>query len=185
MITGFKPHYTGSNHGEHVQLGMPLDHDDIKAALRDNPEVTHVFIPQTWFGYGADLVMLANNEALERDYGKRVHTIGTELAFTRLQVIRFSELWDIIAGLAYDYASYDDTVQSRMVSETCTDYAYECLTDELWKADIEYDNDTVRQWLEDNRVLWDDDSIMIDSDGLTPYMSKVAAEALKDLYLEN
>lgn len=175
MITGFAPYYADSSAGKHVELGMPLDHDDIKAKLKEHSEVSHVFIPQTWFGYGASLVMLANNEALERDYGKRVHTIGTELAFTRAQIIRFPDLWELIAGLAYDYPVYDEETFSRMETETLTDFVRECLQDELPDVDPE----TVTDWLWENTEVWmDGQTAYIDSDGCTPYMSKESLEAL-------
>lgn len=184
LINGFKAWNGNNSIGDYIDLGMPLDHDDIKAALKANPNVTHVCIPHTHIGYGAGVLEYANNEALERDYPRRLHTVkGLELAFTRNQVIRYAELWEIIRGLAYDYPSMDDEILSRLTSETLFAHVLECLTDELFMQDVEFTDTQVGDWLHANYELWNDgQTCYLDNDGATPYMSKDSLDSLVSAY---
>lgn len=165
--------------GRYSDMGMPHDREDMKAWLKDNPEVTHVAIPNTWSGYGATLISLANNESITREFGKRVHTVGTELMFTRNQIMRFDDLAELITCLAYDYPVHDDDTFSRLETETITEHVRDCLTSELY----EFDDETITDWLWDNVELWSDgETCFIDSDGLTPYMSEDSLAQLVKAY---
>ena len=185
MIQGFKEWRGGNSLGDYVGLGMPLDHDDIVNVLRDNLDVTHVVIPHTNIGYGAGVLDYSNQDALDRDYGGRVHKVKHDYAFTRLQVIRFPELWDIISGLAYDYPSLDDELYSIRETELLEEHVLECITDYLYVNDIEYLRDNVIDWLHDRSDLWNDgETCHLDNDGRTPYMSEDSLASLVSAYIE-
>lgn len=164
--------------GRYSDMGMPHDREDMKTWLKDNPEVTHVVIPNSWFGYGATLISLANNESITRGFGKRTHTVGTELMFTRNQVMRFDDLVELITYLAYDYPVHDDETFSRLETETIIEHVRDCLREETGD-----DDETISDWLWDNVELWSDgETCFIDSDGLTPYMSEDSLAQLVRAY---
>lgn len=179
MINGFKNYNGNDSIGDYVELGMPTDHDDIKKLLWERPEITHVVIPHTHIGYGAGIVEYSNCDALERDYEKRVHRInGLEYAFTRMQVIRYPELWDVIAGLAYEHPLLDDALYSEREYMALIELATDALHYEL-----DIDADTARNWLVDNVELWaDGETVYIDNDGATAYMSEESLARLVAAY---
>lgn len=179
MIQGFKAWRGEYSIGDYTDLGMPLDHEDIVKVLRDNLDVTHVVIPHTNTGYGAGVLEYSNQDALDRDYGKRLHKVKLDYAFTRLQVIRYPDLWDIISGLAYDYPILDDDAYHEREYLALIEF----VTEELFFSDgVEDDRDTVRNWLADNVELWGDGETVYLENSRDVYMSKDSLATLLSAY---
>lgn len=154
----------------------PFDLEDMQAHLKEYPEIEYVSFPQTWYGYGAPIVDLANNKYLETHYSDYVHGFDTQL-FIKSELF-FSEsdaaleLIELFFTVQNDYPVIDEGFWSAMEYVVLEEFVRNEICFEL---EIEPEQfDAAMEELGDSVCEY----AIIDNDGSTPYMSEDSADIL-------
>lgn len=155
--------------------GMPRNKEcfvleDLQAHLTEYPEIAYVSFPQTWYGYGTNFVMLANNEYLEKYHSADIHEFETELFLSRELFFNDDpnsiELQELFFYVQNEFPVIDDEIHSRMEYEAKMEF----LNDEI-RYELELEPDQIEelfQKLEIDYSEW----VEIDNDGYTVYAPK-------------
>lgn len=147
-----------------------FDLEDLKAHLTEYPEIAYVAFPLTWFGYGTNFVMLANNEYLEKFHADDIHNFNSELFLKR--ELFFSEdsnsveLQELFFYTQTEFPVIDNEIFSRMEYDAKEEF----LNDEI-RYELELEPEEIEelfQKLEIDYSEW----VAIDNDGYTVYALK-------------
>ena len=162
--------------------GMPrnkecFDLEDMQAHLMEYPEIAYVAFPQTWYGYGTNYVMLANNEYLGKYHSDVIHDFNTQLFLKR--ELFFSddsnsvELQELFFYVQNEYPVINEEISSRMEYEAVTEF----LNNEI-RYELELESDEIEELFQKLEIDYSEWA-SIDNDGYTVYALK---DDLKDLF---
>lgn len=147
-----------------------FDLEDMQAHLTEYPEIAYVSFPRTWFGYGTTLVMLANNEYLEKYHSDDIVSFSTELFLKRelffAEDVNSIELQELFFSVQNDYPVIDDEISSRMEYEAVTEF----LNDEI-RYELELESDEIEELFQKLEIDYSEWA-SIDNDGYTVYALK-------------
>jgi hypothetical protein len=159
-----------------------FDLEDLRAHLEEYPEIAYVAFPMSWYGYGTNFVMLANNEYLEKHHSDDIHDFNTELFLKR--ELFFSEdsnsveLQELFFYTQNEYALISEEIYSRMEYDAKMDFLFSEISFEL---ELELDEiEELFQKLEIDYSEW----VSIDNDGYTVYALKDDLTELFELLKE-
>lgn len=158
----------------------PESLEELQNLLIEFPSVSHVSVPYSWYGYGATHATLANTDYLEEHYSD-VATSHSSLQWIVSREVILAGEHDICSLFDPEFwegtMSLSDEKTSEREHEALLEETTNSLTSALWSAEIDYDDDNVREWLE-TRIHDYPEHIFIDNDGYTAYVSKSIIEQL-------
>lgn len=148
--------------------------EELQELLTEYPDISHVSVPHSYYGYGAPLAYLANSEHLAEHYDD-VATTVTDLQHIVSRDTILDGTHDVVNFFDPDFwectISIDQEATDRLEDEVKLELIYDTFP--------EYDRDKLDEWLDRYREMWDDgQTVFIDSDGYTPYMSKEDEQVL-------
>lgn len=152
--------------------GMPrnkecFDLEELQAHLEEYPEIEYVAFPLTWFGYGTNFVMLANNEYLEKFHADDIHEFNTELFLKR--ELFFSEdensveLQELFFFIQNEMPVIDNEIFSRLEFEAKEEFLFSEI-----RYELELDDDQIIEALQAAEITIED-WVYLDTDGYTVY----------------